>query len=192
MGKVRRKSSRRSRRRHQGGEAPINEQLFGSYPSKMSLGQGADFAKYHVGQHGGSAPFNGPTTFDVAAGPARLNGLNAAFEQIKGLQDGGRRRSRRHHKLHCHCRHCKSRRRQQGGQRKSRRQQGGNRKSRRRQRQSRRRQRRTRRRQGGALGYATLNASPMLLDSDGYDQAGLNPGFTNGVEFDAAYTRQAM
>ena len=191
MGKVRRKSSRRSRRRHQGGQALVNDSLAGNWSSKMSLGQGNDYAKQHVGQHGGVLATPAPTqaiTDSVLPsnlwGSARVTGTFNALSDSAKLQDGGRRRSRRHHKLHCHCRHCKSRR---GGsrrrQRHSRRHQCGNRKSRRRQ-----------RRQGGALEYAPLNANPMLLDSDGYYQAGLNPELRSmdGPEFDAAYIRQAM
>ena len=199
MGKVRRKSSRRSRRRHQGGQAPVTNSLAGSWSSKMSFEQGNEYAKQHVGQHGGvlATPASTQAITDSVLpsnlwGSARVTGTFNALSDSAKLQDGGRRRSHRHHKLHCHCRHCKSRRRQQGGQRKSHRRQRKSRQGG--QRKSRRRQRRTRRRQGGALGYATINASPMLLDSDGYAQAGLNPELRSmdGPEFDAAYIRQAM
>jgi hypothetical protein len=205
MGKVRRKSSRRSRRRHQGGAvkldpASVHDSLAGNWSSKISLGQGANFNSYDPRQTGGvlATPASTQAITDSVLpsnlwGSARVTGTFNALSDSAKLQDGGRRRSHRHHKLHCHCRRCKSRRRQQGGQRKSRRQQGGQRKSRRRQRRQ-GGQRRSRRRQGGALGYSTINASPMLLDSDGYAQAGLNPEFRSmdGVEFDAAYNRQAM
>jgi hypothetical protein len=34
--------------------APVSYHLSGSWPSRMSLGQGADYFKYHEGQHGGA------------------------------------------------------------------------------------------------------------------------------------------
>jgi hypothetical protein len=81
--------------------APLNYSLAGSDASRMSLAQGGDFFKYHAGQHGGNsfsgAPLSaidGSVLAQELHGPARINGLDRAYNDIAGLQDGGRRRRR--------------------------------------------------------------------------------------------------
>jgi hypothetical protein len=171
-----RKHSRRHhrRQRQQGGVAPTNYSLAGSWPSQMSLGQGTDFAKYHAAQHGGAAPYpvavsGAPMLSGAMEGPAMMSGLNKAIADIAGLSDmpgplpivamqkgAGRRKHRRHTK--------------------------GKKHSRKHSRKHTRRQRRQRRRQqgGGALGFAPVGANPMLLSQAGYNMAGLNPGYISG------------
>ena len=167
----RRRHSRRQQRRQQGGVAPTNYSLAGGWSSKMSLGQGDDFAKYHAAQHGGAAPYpvavsGAPMLSGAMEGPAMMHGLNKAMSDIAGLSDmpgpmpvvamqkgAGRRKHRRHTKS----------------------------KSKKHSRKHTRRQRRQRRQQGGgALGFAPVGANPMLLSQAGYTQAGLNPGYISG------------
>ena len=158
------KRKQRSRRqRTRGGNqvgAPLSYHLAGDWSSKMSLGQGADYFKYHQGQHGGEAPLSsigqGFLSSDMA-GPARTASIDRAFSEIQGMKDqaGGRRR------------------------RKSKKQQGGKRRSHRRRRHTR----------GGSLGFAPLSSNSMLLDQAGYARAGLNPEWKSNVEFTNAAIR---
>lgn len=168
------KRNRMRRSRRHGGMVPLmgsplrGEDLAGGYSSKMSLGHGGDFLKYHQAQHGGQASLTTlggeflPKSLEQAAGTASLS---RAFDQISGMKDqtGGRRKSRRN----------KSRR---GGRRKSRRNKS----------------RRGGKRRGGALSFAPFPSAGMILDSGLVDKAGLNPGWRGGVEFDAAAKRQAL
>jgi len=187
-----RKGTRRLKRRG-GAEifegAPTNYSLSGDWSSRMSLGQGADYFKYHQGQHGGDAPY--PQSFESSLpgplrGPALLNSLDTSFRDISGLKDqAGGRRSRR----------GGSRRSRRGGSRRSRR--GGSRRSRRggsrRSRRSRRGGRRRSRRRGGALGYSPYGSNPMLLDNPtAYAQAGLNPEWKTDVAFVDAKIRDTQ
>jgi len=194
-----RRKSRRQRRR--GGSlqgAPLNYSLAGDVASRASLSQGADYFKYHEGQHGGQAPLSAitdsATSNAMLSGPARLNGLNQAFADIAGLQDGGRRRrrgSRRGSKRRGSKRrgskrgskHCGGKRR---GSRRGSKRRGSRRGSKRR---GSKRCGGTRRHQGGSLGYATFPSQGMLLSGAQYSQAGLNPGWKDNVEFDAATIR---
>ena len=52
------RKQRKSQRRSRGGAAlsgaPLSFSLSGDWSSKMSQGQGGDYLKYHVGQHGGA------------------------------------------------------------------------------------------------------------------------------------------
>ena len=187
---VSRKSHRKhkSHRRHsrkEGGAmlngAPVSYSLSNDWSSKMSLGQGGDYLKYHVGQHGGAlagAPLSemGSALPSAMRGPAMLGGLDRAFNGIAGLKDqaGGKRRkhSRRKHSRRKHSRRKHSRK--NGGSRRKRST----------------RKRSTRRSKGGALGYAPISSASMLLDSAAYSKAGLNPD--SGVEFAAAAARQRM
>lgn len=187
-----RKSHKRSMRRHKkgsrrhmrGGEAPIAYSLAGSWPSKMSLGQGGDYLSYHQGQHGGSAPFPAavsgtallPSNMD---GSAMVSGTLKAYADVAGMVDppfdkmmpvatqkgAGRRRKGRK----------------------------GSKKSRKGSRKARKGTRRHRRhmRGGGELGFASVNAPGMLLASQSaYNQAGLNPGYiTGGLEAQMAAQR---
>ena len=60
----RKRSTRRRSTRRRGGAdalsgAPVNYHLSGDWSSRMSLGQGADYFKYHEGQHGGGLGMGG-------------------------------------------------------------------------------------------------------------------------------------
>jgi len=90
-----RKTNRRSRRnrKYSGGMAPLNWSNPG--PMTQNLAQGTDFAKYHVGQHGGMAPYPGGVVGSMLPGDlaasARITPTLQAYSQIKGMQDGGKR-----------------------------------------------------------------------------------------------------
>jgi hypothetical protein len=59
----------------------------------MSLGQGADYFKYHEGQHGGAALGMGPFPEAVLSpglpealrGPAHIGGIDKAIADVRGL-----------------------------------------------------------------------------------------------------------
>jgi hypothetical protein len=167
----RRRTHRKRSTRRRGGMAPVNYHLSGSWPSRMSLGQGADYFKYHTGQHGGVAPLSaiGSTLPPALRGPAHIGGIDQAYADIAGLKDGptdpivrpstgGRRR-----------RHKKSRKHSRKAHRKS---------------------YRNKRRSGGALGYAPFPSQGMLLkSSEQYAQAGLNPEWKTDVAFTDAKIR---
>ena len=58
------KHSRNRRTRRRGGScaidgSPVDENLAGSWSSRMSQGQGEDYLKYHEGQHGGACSAEG-------------------------------------------------------------------------------------------------------------------------------------
>jgi hypothetical protein len=148
----------------------------------MSLGQGADYFKYHEGQHGGSlsgAPLSaiGSTLPEAMRGPAHIGGIDKAISDVRGLCDppncpgtapvkvGGRRRKHRK----SHKRSIKNKRR------------------------SLNRKRSLRRRRGGALGYAPFPSAGMLLSSPrSYAQAGLNPEWKTDVAFTDAKIRDTQ
>jgi hypothetical protein len=183
------KTHRRRTHRRRGGAdalegAPVSYHLSGSWPSRMSLGQGADYFKYHVGQHGGAAlgmgPYPGAVMDPGLPGPLRaaahIGGIDKAIMDVRGLRDppydnmmpkattGGRRR--KHKKTHSK----KSSRKH-----------------------SRKHRRTHRRRRGGALGYAPFPSSGMLLSSPkAYAQAGLNPEWKTDVAFDLAKVRETQ
>jgi hypothetical protein len=178
---------RRTHRRRGGADAldgaPLKYSLAGSWPSRMSLGQGADYFKYHVGQHGGESNIGGAPLRAISHSTlpadlrtaAHINGIDNAIEysrQFKDPNQSGGRRSRRckkhgkrHGKKQCKS-YCKSRRhRHHGG-------------------------RRTHRKRGGNMGYAPFPNKGMLLDSaSAYSQAGLNPQWKTDPAFDAAEVR---
>ena len=175
------KTHRRSTRRRGGADelsgASVNYHLSGSWPSRMSLGQGADYFKYHEGQHGGAALGMGPFPEAVLSpglpealrGPAHIGGIDKAIADVRGLKDqaGGKRRkhrkgSKKHNKSRKHSRkHRKTHRRH--------------------------------RRNGGALGYAPFPSSGMLLSSPtAYAQAGLNPEWKTDVSFTDAKIRETQ
>ena len=179
--KTHRRSTRRSTRRRGGADAlsgaPVNYHLSGSWPSQMSLGQGADYFKYHEGQHGGAALGMGPFPEAVLSpglpealrGPAHIGGIDKAIADVRGLKDqaGGKRRkhrkgSKKHNKSRRHSRkHRKTHRRH--------------------------------RRNGGALGYAPFPSSGMLLSSPrAYAEAGLNPEWKTDVAFTDAKIRETQ
>jgi hypothetical protein len=162
----------------------------------MSLGQGADYFKYHEGQHGGSnyqsniqgSPLSAITNSTLEAplrGPAHLQGIDQAFVDIAGLtdQNGGRRkrRSMRHSKRHGK-RHSK-----RHGKHHSKRHH-----------KTRRHSHRRMRRRGGADYQANMMGSPfpgkgMLLDSQrAYAEAGLNPEWKTDIAFTDAKIRDTQ
>jgi len=91
-----RKSNRKSRRSrvYSGGMAPVNWSNPG--PMHQNLAAGVDFAKYHVGQHGGMAPYPGGVVGSMLPGnladAARVSSTLNAYKEIAGMQDGGRKR----------------------------------------------------------------------------------------------------
>lgn len=183
--------TRRNRRREGGADmlagAPVDYHLSGSWPSQMSLGQGADYFKYHEGQHGGAfigAPLSaiGDSRLPEALrGPAHVGGIDKAIADVRGLHDGpdmplavvqgaaqavktgGRRKSKK------------------GGRgRKNKSKKGGNRKNK-------------NKRGGAVLGYAPFPSSGMLLSSPTqYAQAGLNPQWKTDVAFDLSKVRDSQ
>lgn len=169
-----RRVNRRANRRMQGGEysmpAPVGVDPMGDM-TKQSLNQGQQFASFHANQHGGAAlvggPYPGivggePLLSDNLAASARVGPLNAALNEIKGMQDGGRRRSRRNG--------CSRR------NRKNRRTSRRNRKNRKVSRKNRKSSRRNRRYRGGAmpaLNPGSASAGGMLLPSS-VTAAGMN------------------
>lgn len=182
---------RRTHRRRGGSDlplrgAPVNYSLAGNWSSKMSLGQGEDFFKYHEGQHGGEAPFPSAVTDSLLPGPLRgpahIAGIDKAIADVRPLRDenqmGGRRRRRRSTKRKSH--HKK----RKGGKRTGKK---SHRKS------SKKSHRRHRRRGGAALGYAPVSAPGMLLSGPkAYAEAGLNPEWKTAVEFTDAKIRSTQ
>lgn len=202
---MKRKASRKNRdrrtkraRRHGGADAldgaPVNYHLSGSWPSRMSLGQGADYFKYHVGQHGGAAlamgPFPGAVLSaglpDNLRGPAMISGIDKAVADVRGLCDppncpgtttGGKRHKKgKGRKGKSHKKGKKSARKGKGKSHKKA-----------------RKTKRDRRRKGGSLGYAPFPSSGMLLNSaKAYAQAGLNPEWKTDVAFTDAKIRESQ
>ena len=184
--------------------APVKYHLAGSWPSRMSLGQGTDYFKYHVGQHGGrnrrhrggmgydsnmgGAPMSAITNSTLPQNlrmAAHIDGIDKAIADVRPLKDpnqmGGRRGSKR--------RGGASKRRSGASKRRGSRKcwgmsrRKGNRKSG-------RKSRRSTRRRGGSMGYAPFPNKGMLLDSPReYAQAGLNPQWKTDVAFDLAKVR---
>jgi hypothetical protein len=193
----RRKTHRRKTHRRRGGSAlsgaPVNYHLSGDWSSRMSLGQGADYFKYHEGQHGGSALGMGkfpeavmdPGLPQALRGPAHIGGLDKAFADVRGLRDapydtaptapttGGKRRHSKHRKTHSKKKHTKSHSKKRSHSRKHR--------------------RTHRRSRGGSLGYAPFPSTGMLLSSpQQYAQAGLNPEWKTDVAFTDAKIRETQ
>jgi len=180
-----RRTHKRKTYRRRGGAASVNYHLSGSWPSRMSLGQGADYFKYHEGQHGGAglamSPFPGAVESSGLPAnlrsPAHLGGIDNAINEIKGMCDppncpggttGGRRRRHRKSSKRHSKRHSKSKKHS-------------------------RKHRRTHRRRGGSLGYAPFPSSGMLLNSPkAYAQAGLNPEWKTDVAFTDAKIRETQ
>lgn len=158
-----RKNTRRNtRRNYRGGynPAPVGVDPMGDM-TRQSLNQGQQYASFHAGQHGGGSlggsPFPGSVggealLSDNLAASARVGPLNASLNEIKGMQDGGRRRRRRNRKTN---------RKNRKGSRKNR----ANRKS------------RSRRYRGGAmpaLNPGLVGAPGQILPSS-VTAAGMNP-----------------
>ena len=192
---------RRTRRR--GGAdalmgAPVGYSLSGSWPSRMSLGQGQDYFKYHVGQHGGHKKRHRGGSLSYGPYPsaigqtlpqglrmaAHINGIDKAIADVRPLRDpgqtGGRRLSKRRG----------SKRR--GSKRRGSKRRGSKRRGSKRRCMSRRmsRRRMSRRRGGATLVGSPFPGETMLLDSPReYAQAGLNPQWKTDVAFDLAAER---
>lgn len=176
-------SHRRSTRRRRGGAAsngyiPEPTNYKDTSMMNQSLSQGNQFAQMHANQHGGffqPGPYPGSVTDSSLpaelAGSARLQPLNAAFDEIKGLRDPGQaggKRSRKNKKSRKSKKSKKSRKSKKAS-RKAKKASRKNRKA------SRKSRKVSRRRRGGALGYMDVKAPGMLLDDAMYKQAGLNP-----------------
>ncbi len=175
------RKTHRKVRRYSGGQAPVNWANPG--PMNLNLAQGRQFAEYHKYQHGGMAygPYPGAvdTPSELPAdlvASAKLLPLNQAFAEIRGMQDGGKRRK-----------HRKSHRKSRKGSRKHRK---AHRKSHRKaHRKSHRKAHRkgTRKQRGGLYRWgggsrAEMNMpmsvsdeSKMLIPARLQEQAGLNP-----------------
>ena len=164
-----RKSSRKVSRRRgsmRGGwqrlsPADLNDASMAG-PSAASLSQGGEYKVMHEGQHGGGAALAGAPAFQSQTLPAnlvdsaRVGGTLNAFNEIKGMQDGGRRRRRVSRRRGS--RKGRASRRKHGG---SRRKHGG---SRRKHGGSRRKHSRRRKQGGGAAMHpGDANAGGMLL-----------------------------
>ena len=181
------KSHRRRTHRRRGGAdalsgAPVNYHLSGSWPSRMSLGQGADYFKYHEGQHGGGLSYGQfPQAVTSSGLPANLRmaahigGIDKAIADVKPLCDppycagttppttvGGKRRKHRKGSKSHKRRHTKK-------------------------------HRRTHRKRGGSLGYAPFPSPGMLLSSPkAYAEAGLNPEWKTDIAFTDAKIRESQ
>jgi hypothetical protein len=146
----------------------------------MSLGQGADYFKYHEGQHGGAAlgmgPFPGavmsPGLPENLRAAAHIGGIDKAIMDVRGLKDqAGGRRKRKGSKKH---------RKGTKKHRKSHRKHGKS-------------HRRSHRRRGGSLGYSPFPSTGMLLSSPkAYAEAGLNPEWKTDVAFTDAKIRETQ
>jgi hypothetical protein len=167
--------------------APVNYSLAGDWSSRMSLGQGDDFFKYHEGQHGGEAPFPGGVTDSLLPvalrGPAHIAGIDKAIADVRPLRDenqvGGRRKRRHHTKRKSHKKH-RGAKKYTGGKKHT-------------GKKSHRKSRRHMRKRGGALGYAPVSAPGMLLSGPrAYAEAGLNPEWKTAVEFTDAKIRNTQ
>ena len=209
---------RRTHRKRGGADAlegaSVKYSLAGSWPSRMSLGQGQDYFKYHVGQHGGmtsdanigGAPLRAisdsmlPQNLRMAA---HIDGLDKAIDYSRQFKDpnqaGGRRRShhcKKHGKKHCKCHkshgksHCHSKRSSHSKRHHSKRHGKSHRHSKR---HGKTHHKRSHRKRGGNMGYAPFPNKGMLLDSPKeYAQAGLNPQWKTDVAFDMAEVRSTQ
>ena len=178
------KTHRRKTHRRRGGSnlsgAPVNYHLSGDWSSRMSLGQGADYFKYHEGQHGGGLAYGkfpdavmDPGLPTALRGPAHIGGIDKAIADVRPLKDqgGGRRKHRKGRKTH-----RKGSKKHHKGSKKHH-----------------RKGRKTHKRRGGSLGYAPFPSSGMLLSSPKqYAQAGLNPEWKTDVAFTDAKIRDTQ
>ena len=179
MKRTHKRKTAHRRNKYKGGEAPVNYHLSGSWPSRMSLGQGADYFKYHEGQHGGALGM-GPYPSAVLSpglpadlrGPAHIGGIDKAIADVRPLKDanqaGGKRKKNKN----------KTKR---------------NKKDKRRTKRNKSKRNKRGKRKGGSLGYAPFPSSGMLLDSaKAYAQAGLNPEWKTDVAFTDAKIRDTQ
>ena len=189
-------------RRHGGADAlqgaPVGYSLSGDWSSRMSLGQGADYFKYHEGQHGGALSYGdfpkaveSPGLPQALRGPAHIGGIDAAIADVRGLCDppncpgtvpvkvGGKRAK-------------KTKRTKKDKRNKKNKTKGGKR-TKKNKRNVSMRNKRNKKRKGGSLGFAPFPSSGMLLDSSkAYAQAGLNPGWKTDIAFEDAKIRDTQ
>jgi hypothetical protein len=158
----------------------------------MSLGQGADYFKYHEGQHGGNlnyGPFPGavlsPGLPQALRGPAHLDGIDKAIADVRPLKDQGGGRRKHHRKTHKGSKkhHKGSKMNHKGSKKHHKTSMKHHRKN----------HKKTHKRQGGSLGYAPFPSSGMLLSSPKqYAQAGLNPEWKTDIAFTDAKIRDTQ
>ena len=96
--KSNKKASRKQAKRMSGGMAALNDASM-LLAQKASLAQGSQYLNLHKGQFGGMAPYPGSVEAsslpsDLVAS-ARTGALDAAIAATRGMQDGGRRSSKR-------------------------------------------------------------------------------------------------
>jgi hypothetical protein len=194
----RRQQRRKTQRKQQRGGshelvgAPLSYSLFDTMSGRQSMAQGLNYLNYHRAQHGGMAPFpqsvEGQVLGDGLRGSALMGTLDKAYADIAGLKDAsptpipsladGRMAVDGPMPLMGVSR--------QSGGKKRRGQKKGK--------KSQRRSQRRRRQQGGgmpSLGYQTVGAPGLLLDSaKQYTNAGLNPDYTGGISTNYLSTEQ--
>jgi hypothetical protein len=176
--------------------APVD--YFDSKTAELNLGQGRQFSDMNAARHGGSSvgllSASYPNSLSQALPQdlmesARLLPLQKAFDEIKGLQDGGRRKKRISHRSRRSHKNRKARRNNRKASRKNRMNRRSTRKNRKASRKNRKASRKNRKsrknrrssrkasrknRKGGALGFQEVNAPGMLLTPAQYAKAGLN------------------
>lgn len=178
-----RRNRRNTRRNYRGGSvpAPVNVDPMGDM-TKQSLNQGQQFASYHTNQHGGAALVGGPypgivggeaLLSDTLAASARVGPLNAALNEIKGMQDGGKRRRNTRRSTRRSRKASKKNRKASKKNRKNRRSSRSNRRSSR----SNRKSRSSRRYHGGAMPAMNpgLTSAPGLILPSNVSVPGMNP-----------------
>jgi len=210
MAKSAKRHSKRSKRSHskrrthrvRGGVAPLQDNSM-LWASKMSMGQGGDYLKYHVGQHGGAALVGADLSHDSMLpsqlrASAHLAGIDRAIAEVQHYKDqaGGRRKRRgskrsKRSKRSGHKRSKRSGSKRSGHKRSGSKRSGSKRSGSKRSGSKRSHRRRTHRRRGGALGYAPFGAKAMLLSPSEVQQAGLNPHWRD-VETEAAKVRNGL
>ena len=203
MRRVRKTQKQKRHRKHRGGlmhlePAALSYSLAGSDASRASLGQGADYLKYHQGQHGGAAPLSAITNSALEGAlrqSAHLNGLDKAYADIAGLSDqqGGRRRRTTRAKKHGK-KNGKKHDKKKGGKRSKKHSKRSKKGGKRSKKHSKKHGRTRRHKRGGSheLEFAPFPSKGMLLSGAQYSQAGLNPEWKSAVEFDSAMQRSAM
>jgi len=180
----------RKQRSRRGGSAPVDYFNAGpAGPAELNLGQGRQFSNMTRSYHGGSlvgGPYPnalGDTLPQNLIASARLEPLQKAFDEIKGMQDGGKRRNGRKASRKTNRKVSRKNRNNRKNRKTSRTLKGRkasrkNRKTSRKNRNNRKNRKTNRKanRRGGAhLGYQNVNAPGMLLTNAQYAKAGLSP-----------------
>ena len=139
-------------------------------PQRLSVAQGQQFGDLTKNMHGGMGVYPGAVVESVLPqnlhASARLVALDRSYNEIAGLQDGGRRRRKGSRK---------GRKASRKGRKASRKGRKASRKGRKASRKSRKGRKASRRQRGGALGFASTDSPGMLLDASQTARAGLNP-----------------